>query len=322
LIKKAKANAKKARAVTSAATNDIASSASFAQPQHSSSSSSATAAADLMTTSDTPMGRKADMAEDDAAMCNDASSSSPMPAQAAGPWKVLMSKALQRPFFYNTMTKTGQFAIPSDLMGDEDELPADTYDDMESSPSFHLSSNFDATSAIAEDEEIMGETSPISASSTTDQQQILALTEKASVIELNSRLHEEATSPPPPPALILDTAVDDVSMEEDVVLIDNYGNGLHSQINKDAWVCSACTFINVTLRESCEMCESTNTSYLQSISTQVSPTQTQTQSQSSFFNRQHHSSSAQKKTPKRSTSTSPSSKALKNSGESKKSRIH
>lgn len=48
-----------------------------------------------------------------------------LPGYNWGPWRVVMSNKLGKPFFYNTVTKIGQFAIPKELkmipFDDEDE---------------------------------------------------------------------------------------------------------------------------------------------------------------------------------------------------------
>ena len=51
-----------------------------------------------------------------------------------GPWRVVMSNKLGKPFFYNTDTKIGQFAIPDELkmvpFDDEEEEEDDDDDDV------------------------------------------------------------------------------------------------------------------------------------------------------------------------------------------------
>jgi len=48
-----------------------------------------------------------------------------LPSYDWGPWRVVMSNALGKPFFFNTATEIGQFAIPKELkmipFEDEDE---------------------------------------------------------------------------------------------------------------------------------------------------------------------------------------------------------
>lgn len=207
-----------------------------------------------------------------------------------GPWRIAISAALQRPFYFNTETELGQFSLPADLaalMAEDDEQdhlrhsPSPAHDqdheheqaeehdyeheqplgEEEDSEEQRVYTQFSLLSQPAvqsEDAPLAGPQEPLLLLSDTPSSSSLpppsssstSSTSSSSSAHIVIEEEEEEVLLPPPSA-----AAQEVQTQLDPA-------GL-SQLSAAQWVCLTCTYINSSRRRpKCEMCEAANPAHV------------------------------------------------------------
>lgn len=136
-------------------------------------------------------------------------------------WRVVLSSVTQKPFYYDTLTKRGQFTVPAELMPLQEQQSR--------SSNCEGSNEESRESGITENE---GQSNPSSAvkEAPTDQEK-KEEEEEVIVIESTGNTQQDATT------VMTPDPASQFSMAEE-----------------DCWSCSACTYRNPFGRDRCEIC--------------------------------------------------------------------
>jgi hypothetical protein len=219
------------------------------------------------------------------------SSSSSDQSLPATRWKVLLSSQLNRPFYYDSIKKTGQFSVPVDLQSSEAAAsPNRDVVKSSSSPSVvrrsPLSSDEkkrkspESNYRDHEEEEGVEEGDRDSRTYLSRNAQHISLTSNEQEEDLSKGEDEERNqaSTPSYKSLSIIPLLDETSsssgshllrplpIQQPLELLSQSQSQSHSQPHTPSspaagWICSACTYFNLKSQENCEICETVNPNY-------------------------------------------------------------
>lgn len=195
-----------------------------------------------------------------------------------GPWRVAFSVRLQKPFFYNTTTKCGQFSTPDSLIHYLDcssqlisefkrEEPSEAdvgaleeiCDQQLASPTVEHSSNPPLAETMEPCLSLEQEEVVFTQFASSDPNVAASMDVDTSIPSSSQPLNAQDDVPPASGNIcILSGDVSTASVADNLISPPQ-----SSPLAASQWICDACTYINSSKRRpTCEMCESPNPSYV------------------------------------------------------------
>lgn len=194
-----------------------------------------------------------------------------------GSWRVIMSKVLNRPFFYNVTSKIGQFDIPAELMSLQSEIieenvemscnfgqqgiassDIDTGKAVIPSPSKHPAEDFGekpypSNGKFVHSESILSSEACSSSNHNTTNQYITEIMKTNIASDYSTAFESKACNP----------ISSNDAIEQEFPADQLPANDI--SIDSSIWICTTCTFENQFERESCEMCDSINIQFIEKL---------------------------------------------------------
>jgi hypothetical protein len=178
-----------------------------------------------------------------------------------GPWRIAMSSQLHKPFFFNTVTQTGQFLLPKDLQRFGPTAQQDHANELDVESTAPLTQLAEDTVYTQYYSRESSEHSPLETTNNSINATDYLLPSPIEV-EPIEELNVDCDKSPEEVSRSQDTTEkafvphSSTDTQLDAIPIPS------SQLAANQWICDACTYINSSKRRpKCEMCGTLNPAY-------------------------------------------------------------
>lgn len=193
-----------------------------------------------------------------------------LPASIAETWSIALSSKIRKPYFFNKITKIGQYEIPQELLPyapaeeivQQNEIGNEVNSPMRNIPNSDFSPN-PMEHQITSEKPVNNSNSPIEDSCVEDHkfEKLFTLSEnrEEDEPERNEQHDFQIVDEPevltlldPPSPKLNESTIEGVDLIDEVSILPN---------DENCWQCNVCTFINNEQSPECQICASKNPNY-------------------------------------------------------------